>query len=258
MLTLVHGRSRVAGNSTVPDLGPDDPSPASSAVCPRERDLVAALAVGDEAAFACLVRQYHRPLIRQALAYVASEAVAEEVVQETWLAVMDGIKRFEGRSSLKTWLYQILIHKAKSAGVRESRQVPLSSLGPPEDDAEDRGFDARVGDGDEAQDGSAPWMRSSTEEPTPEEAMVAEECRLEIKRAIQELPPTQRAALEMYHFEEASSEEVCRRLNVTDTNKHVLLHRGRTQVKKAVDRYFAGERRRAATVRHVYQLGLAA
>lgn len=88
--------------------------------------------------------------------------------------------------------------------------------------------------------------------------MLAEECRREITRAMRALPPTQRRVMELYHFEELTSEEVCRRLKISESNKHVLLHRGRNQVKKAVDGYFAGDRRRTNTVRQVYRLGLAA
>ncbi len=236
---------------------PDDPGPAGAQVRPEDPELVSALAAGHEQAFTDLVNRYHRPLVRQALAYVANEAVAEEVVQETWLAVMEGIKRFEGRSSLKTWLYQILIHKAKTAGIKESRQVPLSSVGSPEDEADEADLESRLAEMAQGS-GVVPWRSGWTEEPSPEEELIAEECRREIARAIEALPPVQRQVLELSHFKGASSEEVCRRLRITETNKHVLLHRGRRQVRKVVDRYFAGDRRGAPTVRRVYELGLAA
>lgn len=237
---------------------PDDPSPAASPVPPDEQELVLALAAGEEGAFAKLVHQYQKPLFRQALAYVSSEAVAEEVVQETWLAVMDGIKRFEGRSSFKTWLYQILIHKAKSAGVKESRQIPFSAMAGLDDESDGMPPEAQGSEAVAREAAGGPWTMGVADEDTPEDQMLAEECRREITRAMRALPPAQRRVMELYHFEELTSEEVCRRLKISESNKHVLLHRGRNQVKKAVDGYFAGDRRRTNTVRQVYRLGLAA
>ncbi|HSE60423.1 MAG TPA: sigma-70 family RNA polymerase sigma factor [Nitrospiraceae bacterium] len=246
--------------SRAPESGgdrPDDPSPAASPLSPGEQELVLALAAGEEGAFAQLVYQYQKPLFRQALAYVSSEAVAEEVVQETWLAVMDGIKRFEGRSSFKTWLYQILIHKAKSAGVKESRQIPFSAMADRDDESDGMPPEAQ-GREAVAREAGGSWTVGVADEDTPEDQMLAEECRREITRAVRALPPAQRRVMELYHFEELTSEEVCRRLKISESNKHVLLHRGRNQVKKAVDGYFGGDRRRSNTVRQVYRLGLAA
>jgi RNA polymerase sigma-70 factor (ECF subfamily) len=237
---------------------PDDSGPASSQVLPEERELVLALAAGEEAAFAKLVHQYQKPLFRQALAYVSSEAVAEEVVQETWLAVMDSIKRFEGRSSFKTWLYQILIHKAKSAGVKESRQIPFSAMADRDDESEGMPPEAQGSEAAAREAAGGSWTMGVADEDTPEDRVLAEECRREITRAMLALPSAQRQVMELYHFEELTSEEVCQRLKISESNKHVLLHRGRNQVKKAVDGYFAGDRRRTTTVRHVYRLGLAA
>ncbi len=239
---------------------PDKPAPAAARIPSEEQRLIVALAAGDEAAFTQLIRQYEKPLLRHAMTYVASEAVAQEVVQDTWIAVMESIKRFEGRSSLKTWLYQILIHKAKTAGVRESHQVPLSSIGSPDDEGEAgmAALDAKMIEGRDVADASKYWATRETDEQSPEVDLLAEECRREIQQAIQALPAAQRRVLELYHFQELSSEEVCRRLKITETNKHVLLHRGRNQLKKVVDGYFAGDRRRGNTVRHVYRMGLAA
>ena len=100
-----------------------------------------ALRNGDEAAFAALVDRYHGPLLRLAMAFVPSHAVAEEVVQETWLGVLEGLSRFEGRSSLKTWIYRILINRAKTRGIRESRSVPFSPLGASAEDADEPAVD---------------------------------------------------------------------------------------------------------------------
>ncbi len=239
---------------------PDKPAPAASPVPSEEQRLVLALAVGDEAAFAQLIRQYEKPLLRHAMTYVASEAVAKEVVQETWIAVLESIKRFEGRSSLKTWLFQILIHKAKTAGVRESHQVPLSSIGSPDEEGEAgmAVLDAKMMEGRDMAEASKYWATREVDDQSPEVDLLAEECRREIKQAIRELPAAQRRVVELYHFEELSSSEICERMKISETNKHVLLHRGRNQLKKVVEGYFAGERRRSSTVRQVYRLGLAA
>lgn len=237
---------------------PDDPGPAASPLWPDEQEFLLALAAGEEGAFAKLVHQYQKPLFRQALAYVSSEAVAEEVVQDTWLAVMDSIKRFEGRSSFKTWLYQILIHKAKSAGVKESRQIPFSAMGDGDDESDGMPPEAQGSEAVARAAAGGPWTMGVAEEDTPEDRMLAEECRREITRAMKALPPAQRRVMELYHFEELTSDEVCRRLKISESNKHVLLHRGRNQVKKAVDGYFAGDRQRTNTMRQVYRLGLAA
>ena len=239
---------------------PDKPAPAAARIPSEEQRFITALAVGDEAAFARLVQQYEKPLLRHAMTHVASEAVAQEVVQDTWIAVMESIKRFEGRSSLKTWLYQILIHKAKTAAMRESHQVPLSSIGSPDDEGEAglAVLDAKMMEGRDVADASKYWATRETDEQSPEVDLLAEECRREIQQAIQALPSVQRRVLELYHFDELSSSEICRRLKITETNKHVLLHRGRNQLKKVVEGYFAGDRRRSSTVRQVYRMGLAA
>jgi RNA polymerase sigma-70 factor (ECF subfamily) len=171
---------------------------------------------------------------------------------------MDSIQRFEGRSSFKTWLYQILIHKAKSAGVKESRQIPFSAMAGHDDEADGMPPDSQAIEAVERQGSGSSWTMGTADENTPEDRMLAEECRREITRAMRALPPAQRQVMELYHFEGLTSEEVCQRLKISESNKHVLLHRGRNQVKKVVDGYFAGDRRLANTVGQVYKLGLAA
>src|SRR5215218_10697071 len=118
-------------------MGPSSPTPGTSAeprAADRDAALLVSLRAGDEDAFATLVTRYHASLKRVARAYVPTEAVAEDVVQETWLAVIDGLARFEERSTLKTWLFHILANKAKTRGAREQRVVPFATLGPPDDD----------------------------------------------------------------------------------------------------------------------------
>jgi RNA polymerase sigma-70 factor (ECF subfamily) len=174
---------------------------------PRELELVEALREGDEGAFAALVDRYHTSLVRVARMYVRDGATAEEVAQETWVAVLGGIDRFEARSSIKTWLFRILTNRAKTRGEREARSIPFSSMG----------------DSD----------RPSAEE----ERLLAGEARGVILETIETLPPAQRATITLRDIEGLSAEEVCNVLEVSDTNQRVLLHRARSTVRRALERY---------------------
>jgi RNA polymerase sigma-70 factor (ECF subfamily) len=194
------------------------------------------LQAGDEAAFEQLVDRYHPTLLRVARLYVSSQPVAEEVAQETWLGVLNGIERFEGRSSLKTWLFRILTNIAKTRGIKEGRSVPFSSLGP-EDEAEavdpDRFHPA---DAERApRHWAIPPAIWSTE---PDERLLAGETRELILRTIDTLPPNQRAAIVLRDIEGFSSEEVRNELGVGETNQRVLLHRARSKVRQALEDYF--------------------
>ena len=204
-----------------------------------ELALVEALRAGDENAFAELVRLHHRSLVRGAQIYVSSVAVAEEVAQETWLAVFTGIGRFEARSSFKTWLFRILTNIAKTRAQREGRTLPLSALenpaGVPEPAVEpDRFLDAEHPrwPGHWASR-PAPW--------TPEERLVGAETRDVVARAIEALPANQRAVISLRDVEGWSSEEVCNALGLTETNQRVLLHRARSKVRRALDDYLGDD-----------------
>jgi RNA polymerase sigma-70 factor, ECF subfamily len=190
-----------------------------------EQELVERLRAGDEDAFAELVRRYHRLMMRVARGYVRSDAVAEEVVQESWLAVLRGIERFEGRSSFKTWLLRIVANRAMTSGARESRSVPVE----PSVSA-----DHFVPEGEP---GAGAW--ASPPEPWPEDRLLAEETRTVIERAIAELPPTQAAVVTMRDVEGLSSEEVQEALDITAGNQRVLLHRGRQKVRAALEAYLS-------------------
>jgi RNA polymerase sigma-70 factor, ECF subfamily len=190
-----------------------------------EQELVERLRAGDEDAFAELVRRYHRLMMRVARGYVRSDAVAEEVVQESWLAVLRGIERFEGRSSFKTWLLRIVANRAMTSGARESRSVPVE----PSVSA-----DHFVPEGEP---GAGAW--ASPPEPWPEDRLLAEETRAVIVRAIAELPPTQAAVVTMRDVEGLSSEEVQEALDITAGNQRVLLHRGRQKVRAALEAYLS-------------------
>jgi RNA polymerase sigma-70 factor, ECF subfamily len=174
-------------------------------------------------------------MLRVARLYVSSHAVAEEVAQETWLGVVNGIERFEGRSSLKTWLFRILSNIAKTRGVREGRSVPFSSLS---DEDEGESVDPerfRPADSERApRHWAIPPAIWSTE---PDERLLAGETRELIIRAIDELPPNQRAAIVLRDIEGFSSEEVRNELGVGETNQRVLLHRARSKVRQALEEY---------------------
>ena len=198
-----------------------------------ERELCAALRKRDEAAFATLVERYHLPLKRLALAYVRSDAVAEEVVQETWLGVVQGIDRFEGRSSLKTWIYQILTNTAKTRGVRERRTVPLSSL-------ELSGDEPAVDPSRFLDEQHARWPGHWAAPPArwdelPEECLAGRETLHTVKRAISNLPPVQRQVIVLRDIEGWEPAEVCELLELSEANQRVLLHRARSKVRQALE-----------------------
>lgn len=199
-----------------------------------DASLVAALRAGDEAAFAWLVRTYNGSLLRLASLHVSSDAVAEEVVQDTWLGVLRGIDRFEGRCSLKTWIFQILLNRARSRGVREHRSTPVASL-------TDRGTDRRCED---LLDGTPPRLAGHwTSHPLsadglPEERAEAHEALETLCRAINDLPDRYREVLVLRDLEDLTSDETCSRLNLTKNNQRVRLHRARARVRQAVHPYF--------------------
>ena len=199
-----------------------------------ERELVFALRRGDEAAFETLVERYHAPLRRFALTFVRSAAVADEVVQETWLGVLRGIERFEGRSSLKTWIFQILTNTAKTRAEREGRCVPLSSLAT-------AGYDEPAVDPTRFLDEQhARWPGHWAAPPSrwneiPEEALFGHETLDALKDAIAGLPETQRRVIELRDVEGWSSQEVCELLGLSEANQRVLLHRARSKVRQALE-----------------------
>jgi RNA polymerase sigma-70 factor (ECF subfamily) len=204
-----------------------------------EQRLIARLRAGDEAAFAELVDRYHQSLIRLAMSYVSSRAVAEEVVQETWLAVVQGIDRFAGRSSLKTWLYSIVMNLARRRGQREARSVPFSALA----SAASEGDEPAVDPDRFLGAGSAEMGHWASPPPSwgeaPEERLLAGETQAVIAQAIEGLPPNQRAVILLRDVHGCGSEEVCNILKVSETNQRVLLHRARSKVRGALERYLA-------------------
>jgi len=180
------------------------------------------LRAGDEAAFMALVARHNDAMLRLASTFVSSRAVAEEVVQDTWLGVLRGIDRFEGRSSLKTWLLAILVNRARTAGVREARSVALADIGPAVDRAR---FDAGGG-------WSAPpehWIENA------EERLGAAALAPAIREALERMPPRQRAVVTLRDVDGLDSDEVCEVLSLSQVNQRVLLHRGRSLLRQALE-----------------------
>jgi RNA polymerase sigma-70 factor (ECF subfamily) len=203
-----------------------------------DAELVEALRNGDEAAFAGLVDELTPGLMRLALAHVPSRAVAEEVVQDTWVGVIKGIDRFEGRSSLRTWIFQILLNTARTRGKREKRTLPFSSFRR----RAEEGRDGPVIDADRFQgrDGVRPgwWARPPQEWDGVEARIENDEVRDLLLRAIAELPPRQRDVIVLRDLQGYSSEEARNVLGLTETNQRVLLHRARSKVRSALESYF--------------------
>ena len=185
-----------------------------------EADLVRRLQAGDEAAFVALVERFHAPLLRLALSFVPNRAVAEEAVQDTWLGVVRGIERFEGRSSLRTWLCRIVVNRARSAGVRERRTTPVD-LSADEPAVPLERFTASG----QWADPPAAWAERA------EERQVAKETAARVAALLPQVPEAQRQVLVLRDVEGLSAGEVCSMLGITDANQRVLLHRGRSRVR---------------------------
>jgi RNA polymerase sigma-70 factor, ECF subfamily len=203
----------------------------------EDQQLLEALRRGDEAAFARLVTSYQSALTRLALTFVGERSVAEEVVQDTWVAVLQGLDRFAGRSSLKTWIFRILMNRARTRGAREGRSVPFADLAATEDAGAPSIDPSAFWPPDHPQRPGAwvsyprPWSR------TPESSALDGELQRVIRDAVDALPPAQRTVLTLRDIAGWDSDEVCNELAITETNQRVLLHRGRAKVRAAVARY---------------------
>ncbi len=200
-----------------------------------ELELVNALRSADEAAFEALVAGYHASMRQLALAYVANLAVAEEVVQEAWLGVVQGIGRFEARSSLKTWIFSIVMNRAKSRAVQEARSVGFSSL-------EGENETTPVVDPGRFRGDHDPRPRTWASPPRswsgiPEARFLSNETLNHVRKAIDALPPTQREVITLRDVVGWSAPEVCNVLSISETNQRVLLHRARSRVRAALEGY---------------------
>ena len=215
-------------------MSPEAAPPTAPRLPESESRLVAALRAGDEQAFETLVRRHHASLKRVARAYVSTDAVAEEVVQETWLAVIGALDRFEGRATLKTWLFHILTNKAKTRGMRERRTVPFASLAGADDEPAvaperfQRESDAWPGH----------WATPPRPWEDPERRLASLDARERLRDAIGALPATQQAVLTLRDVEGLDAEEVCALLDLSPGNQRVILHRARAKVRDALEEWF--------------------
>jgi RNA polymerase sigma-70 factor (ECF subfamily) len=202
-----------------------------------QADLVAALQAGDEQAFVSLVEELGPSMLRVARMYVSTQAIAEDVVSETWLGVLAGIGRFEGRSSLKTWIFRILTNRAKTRGEREGRSVPFSSLG-----GDGEGEDGPTVDADRFQDTGAWVSAPSRWSELPENRLVGQETMQIAQAAIAALPEAQRTVITLRDVDGWSSEEVRNVLGLSESNQRVVLHRARAKVRQALEAYLESDR----------------
>ncbi|KFA92144.1 RNA polymerase sigma factor [Archangium violaceum] len=200
-----------------------------------DQELVQRLLRRDEAAFVRLVDTYHFRLLRLALPLVGSRSVAEETVQDTWLAILDGLAGFEGRCSLKTWMFHILLNRARSRAAKEGRSLPFSALGPAEE-----------GPVEEPERFTAAGMWAVPPSPwgveSPEALVLRGEAMECIEEVLAQLPANQRAVVTLRDVEGLAAEEVRELLQLSESNQRVLLHRGRAKLRRALEERF-GEAR---------------
>jgi RNA polymerase sigma-70 factor (ECF subfamily) len=215
--------------------------PVMGAVDANEQQLVAALRRREEAAFAALVKRYHSLMLRVAYAQLNDVAAGEDVVQETWLAVIRGIDSFQGRSSLRTWMFRILTHQASARLERDGRQIPFSALVSADAAAaapsvEPSRFLPRKHE-------SRPYFWVSDPREWPEDALLAAEVRSVIAEAVRQLPASQRVVITLRDLDGWAPDEVCEALEISDGNQRVLLHRARARLRAVLDDYLGnGER----------------
>jgi RNA polymerase sigma-70 factor, ECF subfamily len=189
--------------------------------------LLRRLRAGDEEAFVTLVERYHSSMLRIAMSYVSSQAVAEEVVQDTWLAVLRGLGRFEERSSLRTWVFTILVNRARTTGVREARSVPVADAGPVVDAS-------RFGPNGGWAVPPEPWAEEA------ENRIDAVKLSALVRGGLDGLPGRQREVVVLRDVEGLSSAEVCEALAISEVNQRVLLHRGRSKLRQVLESELGG------------------
>jgi RNA polymerase sigma-70 factor (ECF subfamily) len=210
--------------------------PAARAGGADDAALVAALRRGDRQVIVELIERWSNPMLRLALVYVGDRAAAEDVVQDAWIAVLQGIGGFEGRASLKTWVFRTVANRATTRATRERRTVPFSAVDSPT---------APV-DADRFIPAGEAWAGHWATPPRPltaDERLLAGETREHLSRAIRRLPPAQRAVLSLRDVEGWSASEVCDVLSLSEGNQRVLLHRARSSVRRALEPYLQGASR---------------
>ncbi len=217
-------------------MADNDAIEAQGATRPAWADgpLLDALRRGDERVFASLIDQHTAAMLRLAMLYAPTRAIAEEAVQETWLGVVRGVDSFEGRSSLRTWIFRILVNQAKSSGLAERRHVPLAAETEGDADGQPVVDPVRFRGLPRGYWSSPPnyW------DELPEDRLLATETFAVVERAVESLPPGQQAVFELRDLQHWTSAEVCEALDLTEGNQRVLLHRARARVRSAIEDYF--------------------
>jgi len=211
--------------------------PQTDDISYTEADLVALLRAGDEIAIAQLVDQWSPFMLRVARSFVDSPQSAEDVVQDAWLGMLSGLARFEGRSSLRTWMFSIVVNRARTRGAREARTLPQSPLAARDESAAD---DWLAGPGGEPVRAWSSIDVASRWDTAPESVVLSREILLELDRATSALPPRQRQVVTMRDVCGMSTEEVCAALDISPANQRVLLHRARVVLREALAEYYRG------------------
>ena len=205
----------------------------------HDDDLLIRLRDGEEAAFTSLVERYHHAMIRVARTFVHDDATAEEVVQDAWIGVLSGIASFEGRSSLKSWMFAIVVNKAKTRSKREARSTPFSALAASEVSGTSTAVDP---DRFMGPDGPYPGHWRQPPEPwgeSPEARLLQSETMAQLARILDQLPPAQRTVVTLRDIAGHDAQTVCNALGITETNMRVLLHRGRSKIRGELERSLA-------------------
>jgi RNA polymerase sigma-70 factor (ECF subfamily) len=216
---------------------PAEQAPAGASATASDEQIVAGLRAGDERTFRELFERSYPMMKRVARSYVSSDAVAEEIVQDTWMAIVTGIDRFEGRSALGTWMFSILTNQGKTHSARERRALPFSSVAPA-DVGEPAVDPDRFQKDDDAWPGHwatppRPWQK-------PERRLLSLEAREQLRDALAQLPERQRLIVALRDIEGLSAEEVCDLLRLSQENQRVLLHRGRSRLRAYLEEYLDG------------------
>jgi RNA polymerase sigma-70 factor (ECF subfamily) len=214
------------------------PSSRQAAPATGDAEVVERLRRGEESAFASLIEMYGATMLRVAQMYVRDREAAKEVVQETWLAVLNGIDDFEGRSSLKTWIFRILTNRAKTRGEREGRTLPFSALASRDAEGDEPAVDA---DRFLGPDSDTPGAWAGPPRAWPEDRLLARETLGVVRAAIESLPDSQREVIRLRDVEGWGPDEVADALEISDGNQRVLLHRARSKVRAAIESYLDPE-----------------
>jgi RNA polymerase sigma-70 factor (ECF subfamily) len=226
----------------------EDAQPTSAGISEAEALLLEQLRNGDEAVFVSLIQRYHSPMLRLAMMYLPDRSLAEEVVQETWLAVLQGLKKFKGRSSLKTWIFRILLNIVKTRAQREGRSVPFSSLSmfaSGSSDEPEVDPDWFLPPGSPMVPGRGLWVSLPHNwSDIPEARLLSQETRAYIHEAINTLAPQQRSVIILRDLAGWAAQEVCDFLSISEGNQRVLLHRARSHVRRALEDYLDGGKQR--------------